>query len=65
LDADRLLLQVGDNGIGIPADLNQAKRKSLGLDLVATLTEQLGGLLEFTHAPGTCCTIVFPEKRTR
>ncbi len=65
LDAGRLLLQVGDNGIGIPEDRHQARRKSLGLELVATLTEQLGGILEFTHGPGTCGTIVFPERRAR
>jgi two-component sensor histidine kinase len=65
LDAERLLLQVSDNGIGIPLDQHQAKRKSLGLDLVGTLAEQLGGLLEFTQGQGTCCTIVFPERRTR
>ncbi len=65
LDTDRLLLQVSDNGIGIPLDQHQAKRKSLGLDLVAMLAEQLGGLIEFTQGQGTCCTVVFPERRTR
>jgi two-component sensor histidine kinase/PAS domain-containing protein len=65
VDADRFLLQVADNGIGIPLDQYQAKRKSLGLDLVAMLAEQLGGLIEFTQGQGTCCTIMFPERRTR
>jgi two-component sensor histidine kinase len=65
LDAERLLLRVSDNGVGMPERTAIAKQKSLGLELVATLSEQLGGLMEIGHEGGTSCSVVFPERRTR
>lgn len=65
LEGDRLLLQVADNGVGMSPRRISGHPKSLGLDLVATLAAQLGGLMECTQTPGVSCVIVFPEKRTR
>ncbi|NKB18438.1 MAG: PAS domain S-box protein [Pseudanabaena sp. CRU_2_10] len=40
---NRVCLTISDNGIGVPADINISKTRSLGLQLVYTLTKQLKG----------------------
>jgi two-component sensor histidine kinase len=39
-------LVLRDNGIGFPQNIDYKKTESLGLQLVNTLTEQLGGTIE-------------------
>ncbi len=54
-------LAVEDNGIGLPAgSLGGLDTKSLGLRIVAILTNQLGGSLEQEACPGTRIVIRFP-----
>jgi len=48
----RVRLEVGDTGAGLPADLDERKQRSLGLQLVSDLVRQLQGTLEM-GAPGT------------
>jgi len=60
LDGDKLLLTVYDDGIGFPENLDFRKTKSLGLRLVSTLTEQLGGNIELYREKGTRFNIIFP-----
>jgi PAS domain S-box-containing protein len=43
---ERLILNVADNGIGLPKDLNIETTETLGLQLVRTLTRQLSGELQ-------------------
>ena len=50
---------IKDNGIGFPANLNFRKTESLGLQLVTTLTEQLGGVINLTINGYTEFKIVF------
>ncbi len=54
-------LTIGDNGIGLPKDLDIYKTKTLGLQLVTVLTEQLGGTLELNRDGGTVFRIHFKE----
>ncbi len=54
-------LIVMDNGIGIPDDLDLKHTKSLGLQLVTILTEQLEGTLEINSDCGTEFKICFPQ----
>jgi len=58
-------LQVSDNGIGLPDDLDQKKNQSLGMMLVRMLGEhQLGGRLAIDTSQGTTMTLTFaPGKR--
>lgn len=58
--ADELEIVVADDGIGLPAELDPATVKSLGLQLVALLTDQLGGRYQFERQPGTRFTLRFP-----
>ena len=49
----RVHLEVGDNGTGLPADLDERRQRSLGLQLVSDLVRQLQGTLEVGAAgPG-------------
>lgn len=55
-------LIVGDNGVGIPDDFDIAKTRSLGLQLITTLTEhQLQGRLDLDRTNGTKFHITFRE----
>ncbi len=51
--ADGLLLEVQDNGKGIPAGVDLRSTGSLGMQLVFTLVQQLRGSLEVSGPPGT------------
>jgi PAS domain S-box-containing protein len=61
-DSDgRCLLRVDDNGAGIPADLDVNCKKSLGLRLVGSLTQQIRGSFELVRTePGTSARVQFP-----
>jgi PAS domain S-box-containing protein len=54
-------LIVSDNGIGFPKTLDFTKTESLGLKIVCTLTEQLGGSIDLDRSMGSRFTIVFRE----
>jgi PAS domain S-box-containing protein len=52
-------LVMSDNGVGIPEDLDFRNTKSMGLQLVNLLTEQLNGEIELDRNNGTKFTITF------
>lgn len=54
-----LTLRVADNGVGIPSDFDALNSKSLGLQLVRTLSGQLGGNIELDQSEGTSFRISF------
>lgn len=60
--AGRVLVAVADDGVGWPADVDPLASPSLGLRLVRSLTEQLGGSIAFhpTH-PGTEVRLSFTD----
>ena len=60
---DRLTLIVGDNGIGLPQNLDFRKTDSLGLQLVTTLVDQLDGTIRLNHGEGTEFQIIFKAKQ--
>lgn len=57
----RWRLCVRDNGVGLPADFESRRQKSLGLQLVSDLSQQLGGTLDNQSQPnaGAAFTVVF------
>ncbi len=63
----RLCLHVSDDGVGLPAGLSVHTTASLGMSLVHTLTDQLGGIVEVRNGVGTEFRILFspPEPRPR
>lgn len=55
-----ILLQVSDNGIGFPSQVDFNNTSTLGIQLVHALTKQLGGDIQLDTAHGTTFTLVFP-----
>lgn len=53
-------LLIGDNGVGLPADLDVASTKSFGFTLVTILINQLKGSFEIDGSEGTTFRITFP-----
>ena len=61
-DEDEIELRVGDNGIGIPQEIDLRNSESLGLKLITDLAErQLGGKVELKRGDGTEFVIRFKE----
>ena len=58
-DDGYIVLQVSDTGVGFPATMDFRNTPSLGLKLVNTLAEQIGGTLELNRDPGTTFRITF------
>ncbi|AKB86122.1 PAS domain S-box protein [Methanococcoides methylutens] len=61
-DENKFILIVSDNGIGFPKELDHKKSTSLGLQLLNTLVDQIGGIIEMDRSCGTAFTIIFDEK---
>ncbi|HSJ52715.1 MAG TPA: sensor histidine kinase, partial [Anaerolineae bacterium] len=57
----RLVLEVSDNGTGLPSEVSWQMPRTLGLRLVNVLTEQLRGKLELDRQNGTTFRIAFPR----
>jgi len=66
LENDSCVLSVEDNGIGLPADLDSKKAKSMGLQLVETLTKQMKATLEMRSEGGASFVLrfAFPQPGT-
>ncbi|MCD1294006.1 hypothetical protein CUJ83_03230 [Methanocella sp. CWC-04] len=60
-ESDTYRLTVKDNGVGLPDDLDINEMKSLGLQLVCTLTTQLDGTIEICSNEGAEFMISFRE----
>jgi PAS domain S-box-containing protein len=58
-DQGKFILVISDNGVSFPADLDYKKSASLGLQLVATLTNQLNGHMTLDRKDGSTFTISF------
>ena len=54
-------LIISDNGVGFPEKLDYKNTKSLGLQIVNTLTDQIGGDIALDLENGTTFTIKFKE----
>lgn len=57
-------LSVVDNGIGFPEDFDPGKSGSLGMQIIGTLTRQLGGSLHLESKQGARVTVEFPRQET-
>jgi PAS domain S-box-containing protein len=65
LDDENLILIVGDNGIGLPKEIDYRNTQSLGLQLVVTLTDQLNGTIKMESEKGTKYTIIFKQNQVK
>jgi PAS domain S-box-containing protein len=58
---EQLELTIADDGIGIPEDFDIENIKTLGLQLVTNLTDQIDGQIEIDRSHGTEFKITFNE----
>jgi two-component sensor histidine kinase len=58
-----LVVSVGDNGVGIPENLDIENSSTMGLQLVRSFVIQLRGQLTIQRKPGTTFTVTIPEKK--
>lgn len=58
----KITLSVSDNGVGLPNNINLHKTKSLGLQLVSTLTDQLDATVRLSRKKGTSYRISFVKQ---
>ena len=56
---DKHTLLIMDDGIGLPVNIYTRQSKSLGLQLVNSLVDQLGGTLEVIRRKGTTFKVMF------
>jgi two-component sensor histidine kinase/Tfp pilus assembly protein PilF len=56
---EHVLLNISDNGIGLPAGFDVKEHNSLGLDLVRGLARQLEGYVDIVSDEGLCIIIRF------
>ncbi len=59
---NQVALIISDNGVGFPLDFDFNQTESLGLQLVNTLTAQIGGTIELNKSVGTEFKITFPAR---
>lgn len=55
------VLEVSDNGVGLPEDFDVDKTDTLGMLLINSLTQQIDGTLKIKKKPGTTFKITFPQ----
>ncbi|KNZ32676.1 MAG: hypothetical protein AD742_10670 [Methylibium sp. NZG] len=60
-DGETISLEVRDNGIGLPAGFDLEQPQSMGLQLAASLAEQLGGTLAASNRGGAVFTASLPR----
>jgi len=58
-------LTVSDNGVGLPEGFDIRELDSMGLQLIDSMTAQLGGVLEVEGAHGASFSITFPYPKRR
>jgi PAS domain S-box-containing protein len=59
---EECVLEISDNGVGMPEKLDPQSATSMGLQLLGLLVEQLQGKLEIDRSSGTRFTITFAPK---
>ncbi|MGE5860115.1 MAG: sensor histidine kinase [Ignavibacteria bacterium] len=59
---NEIALAVQDNGIGLPDNIDFRNTETLGLQLVVSLVDQLGGTIEYDGKGGAKFTVLFQVK---
>jgi two-component sensor histidine kinase len=54
------VLEVGDDGVGLPAGFEPTASRSMGYQLVFMLAQQIGAEVEVLPGPGTGLRFTFP-----
>jgi two-component sensor histidine kinase len=60
-EKNEVILTLGDNGIGIPSEIDIQRTKSMGMQVVKMLVQQLRGSMKLHQSKGTEFVITFPR----
>lgn len=63
MDTQTYRLTMGDDGIGLPPDLNPNRSRTLGMSLIRGLSKQLGGKLQINQLNGVQISLTFSEEK--
>lgn len=63
IENNKYLLIISDTGIGVPENFEIKQDKSLGMNLIIGLTEQIGGVFELKNENGLKIIITFTRNR--
>jgi PAS domain S-box-containing protein len=58
-------MEIGDDGVGIPDEIDIEKTKTLGLHLIRILVKQLKGKVELIRGNGTKYKVLFSKKKSK
>ena len=61
LASGQLRLSVHDNGVGFPSGIDYRETETLGLRLVNSLCQQIGGTMELATNQGTHVSVMFTD----
>ena len=56
---DKILLEIKDNGVGLPDNFDLKNSTSMGMRLVNGLAKQINGKLNFENKDGVCVQVEF------
>jgi PAS domain S-box-containing protein len=62
LEGEKVLLEISDNGSGLPNNFEELGKESLGLTLVKTLSRQINAEMVVDHTSGTRYTFTFERE---
>lgn len=62
---ENIILAIWDNGTGFPKKVDYKNTESLGLQLVISLTEQLGGKIKMESGPGEGTKFIIAFRKTK
>ena len=60
---ENIILAISDDGVGMPKSVDYKNTESLGLQLVISLVEQLGGTIKLERGKGTKYVIAFKKTK--
>ncbi len=59
LDDDRILLEIADDGVGLKADYDIHRSKTMGMELIDSLNQQIDGTMTVENRDGLYISIIF------
>ena len=59
LDDDRMLLEIADDGVGLKADYDIHRAKTMGMELIDSLNQQIDGTMTVENRGGLFISIIF------
>jgi two-component sensor histidine kinase len=63
VDGGEILLNVSDDGVGLPPGIEPRSGNTFGMQLIADLVDQLHGSVEVSRDAGTTVRILFPASK--